>query len=557
MRKAIAAAAVLLPLLAGCASKAVHEGHAGPPPSAASAGRQAPLFNDLGDHHHAISTKSPEAQRYFDQGLILAWGFNHAEAARSFREAARLDPACAMCWWGASLVLGPNINAGMEDGAVPDAWDALQKAISLAPNASEAERAYIEALSKRYVAKPVKDRKPLDRAYADAMREVARRYPEDLDAVALFAEALMDVTPWDYWEKDGRPKAWTPEILSALETILARDPDHVAGIHFYIHATEASGAPERAEKYADKLGRLVPGAGHLVHMPAHTYMRVGRYHDASLANEQAANADESYITQCRVQGIYPLVYHPHNVHFLVASAAMEGRGAVSIAAARKLAAHVDPKMMREPGLETLQHYAITPMYALTRFEKWPEILNEPRPASGLEYPTGVWHYARGMAFSAIGQADAAVRELAALSSIAGKEPLESQTIWGFNSFASILRLAVEFLEADVASRRGDVGGAVAHLAKAVALEDGLVYQEPPDWYAPARQALAATLARAGRWPEAEAAYREDLLRNRENGWSLSGLAAALEAQGKKEESADVRRRLEKAWPLADVRVAAR
>ena len=557
MRRLLACAAVGLALVSGCATKGVHEGHGGPALAASATGRQAPLFDDLGDHHHAITTKSPESQRYFDQGLVLAWGFNHAEAGRAFREAARLDPDCAMCWWGASLVLGPNINAAMEDGAVPDAWGALQKAVALAPKASEAERAYIDALSKRYAAKPPKDRKPLDVAYADAMREVARRYPDDLDAAALFAEALMDVTPWDYWEKDGRPKLWTPEILMTLESILARDPDHVAGIHFYIHATEASETPERAEKYADKLGRLVPGAGHLVHMPAHTYMRVGRYHDASLANEQAAKADESYIAQCRAQGIYPLVYHPHNVHFLVASAAMEGRGAVSIAAARKLATHVDPKMMRTTGLETLQHYAITPLFALTRFEKWDEILKEPRPARGLDYPNGVWHYARGMASSATGQPAAAAKELAALRAIASKDALKGLTIWGFNSFASILGLAVEFLEADLAARRGDVDGAVAHLTRAVALEDGLIYQEPPDWYAPARQALAATLARARRWTEAEAAYRDDLARNRENGWSLRGLAAALEAQGREEEAEEVRKRFEKAWPLADVRVAAR
>lgn len=555
MKRAACLVFVLLPLLTACASSGEHEGHAAPAPG--PAGRQAPLFDDLGSHHHPISTKSPEAQRYFDQGLTLAWGFNHAEAGRSFREAARLDRDCAMCWWGASLVLGPNINAAMEDGAVPDAWEALQKAVALAPKATEAERAYIGALAKRYAARPPKDRKPLDSAYADAMREVARRYPDDLDAAALFAEALMDVTPWDYWEKDGRPKAWTPEILRTLESILARDPDHVAGIHFYIHATEASSAPERAEKYADKLLRLVPGAGHLVHMPAHTYMRVGRYHDASLANEEAAKADESYIAQCRSQGIYPLVYHPHNVHFLVASAAMEGRGAVSIAAARKLATHSSPERMREPGLETLQHYWITPLYALARFEKWEEILKEPRPPGELDYPMGVWHYARGRAYSAKGRAADAGRELAALRAIAAKPGLAKLTIWGFNSFASVLALAVEFLEADVASRRGDVAAAVAHLTKAVALEDDLIYQEPPDWYAPARQALAATFARAKRWSEAEAASREDLVRNRENGWSLAGLAAALEAQGKGEEAAEVRKRLEKAWPLADVSIAAR
>lgn len=557
MKRAAGLCILFLPFLAGCASRGVHAGHGGPTPSAPATGRQSPLFHDLGDHHHPISTKSPEAQRYFDQGLTLAWGFNHAEAGRSFREAARLDPGCAMCWWGASLVLGPNINAGMEEAAVPDAWEALQKAVALAPNASEREHAYIAALAKRYAAKPVKDRKPLDSAYADAMRDVARRHPDDLDAAALFAEALMDVTPWDYWEKDGRPKAWTPEIVSTLESILARNPDHIAGIHFYIHATEASPAPGRAEKYADKLGALVPGAGHLVHMPAHTYMRVGRYHDASLANEKAAKADESYIAQCRAQGIYPLVYHPHNVHFLVASAAMEGRGAVSIAAARKLAAHSSPEMMRVPGLETLQHYWITPLFALARFAKWEEILKEPRPPGGLDYPEGVWRYARGLALSATGRQNEAARELAALRAIAAKPALGKLTIWGFNSFASILALAVRFLEADIASRRGDAAGAVQHLTKAVTLEDDLIYQEPPDWYAPARQVLAATLGRAGRWVDAEAAYRADLVRNPENGWSLSGLAVALDAQGRDAEAAEVRKRLEKVWTLADVSITPR
>lgn len=557
MRRVLAAAVILFPLLTGCASQGVHEGHRGPAQSVPASERRAPLFHDLGNHHHAIETKSPEAQRYFDQGLVLSYGFNHAEAARSFREAARHDPDCAMCWWGAALVLGPNINAPMEDGAVPDAWEVLQKALALAPKATEAERAYIQALSKRYVAKPVKDRKPLDVAYADAMRELSRSYPGDLDAAALFAEALMDVTPWNYWEKNGEPKAWTPEIISTLESILARAPDHVAGIHFYIHATEASMTPDRAEPYADKLGRLVPGAGHLVHMPAHTYMRVGRYHDASLANELAAKADESYITQCRVQGIYPLAYHPHNLHFLVASAAMEGRGAASIAAARKLVAHVDTGMMRTPGLEMLQHFWITPLYALTRFEKWQEVLKEPRPVPALDYPTGVWHYARGMAFSATGRPDAAAKELAALRAIAGKDALSKQTIGGFNSFSAVLAIAVEFLEGGLAARRGDADSAVGHLTKAVALEDGLIYTEPPDWYAPALQALAGTLARARRWSEAEAAYREDLIRNRENGWSLRGLAAALDAQGKQEEAADVRKRFEKAWSLADVHLASR
>jgi len=299
---------LLAALLLGCATPS-----GGPAPAPEP---RAPLFNDLGTHHHEIATKSPEAQRYFDQGLILNYGFIHAEAVRSFKEAARLDPSCAMCYWGEALALGPNINAPMFPESVSQAWAAVRKAVELSGGASERERAYIQALSKRYAAKAVEDRKPLDRAYAEAMREASRRFPDDLDLATLFAEALMDLSPWAYWDKEGKPTAHTPEILATIESVLARAPEHIGAMHYYIHAVEASENPARAEGYADKLGGLVPGAGHLVHMPAHIYMRVGRYHDASLANEQASKADESYLAQCRAQGIYPLAYHPHNIHFL-------------------------------------------------------------------------------------------------------------------------------------------------------------------------------------------------------------------------------------------------
>lgn len=316
----------------------------------------APLFEDLGEHHHAISTPVPLAQRYFDQGLILAYAFNHAEAERSFREAARLDPDCAMCYWGAALVLGPNINAPMEQDDVSKAWKALQAAIERSNKASEKEKAYIQALAKRYSEKALDDRSPLDLDYADAMRELVQRYPDDLDAAALFAEALMDLHPWDYWTKEGQTQPWTPEILTVLESVLARHENHPGANHLYIHAVEASPDPERGLASADRLHDLVPGAGHLVHMPAHIYVRLGRYHDASLANQRAIAADDSYLEQVRAQGIYPLAYVPHNHHFLWATATMEGRNRLAIGSARETASRVDRENMGEPGMGALQHY---------------------------------------------------------------------------------------------------------------------------------------------------------------------------------------------------------
>ena len=537
---------VLLMAALGCSAKKSTE----------TAERKAPLFDDLGKHHVAITTKSELAQRYFDQGLILAYGFNHAEAGRAFGEAARLDPDCAMCEWGAAYVLGPNINAPMDSAAGVEAYAHAQKALALAPKASEKERAYIEALAKRYAPYPPKDRKPLDVTYAHAMREVARRFPDDLEAATLFAEALMDVTPWDYWTKDGKPQPWTPEIVGTLESVLERAPEHPAAIHFYIHAVEASKQPERAERYADRLGELVPGAGHLVHMPAHIYMRVGRYHDASLANERAGKADESYVTQCRSQGVYPLAYVPHNHHFLWASASMEGRSAEALRAAGSTDAKTNHEMMREPGLGTLQHYSIIPFYAYTRFGKWEEILKAPAPPADLLYPTGLWHYARGRALVATGRLGEAERELAALETIAAKDTLEKVTLWDLNSSRSLLRIATHMLAGELDAKRKDFTAAVRHLREGVQLEDALKYDEPPPWNYPVRQSLGAVLLEAGRAREAERVYREDLEHNPENGWSLFGLMKSLESQGKRAEASEVETRFKKAWTWADVTLTA-
>jgi len=512
----------------------------------------APMFKDLGSHHHPITTKSELAQKYFDQGLILAYAFNHAEAERSFREAARLDPDCAMCYWGAAFVLGPNINSKMDPAQVGEAYKLTQKALELAPKATEKERAYIEALSKRYAAEPPADRKPLDLAFADAMRDVVRRFPDDLDAATIFAESVADTSPWRYWKKDGSPEPWTPEILTTLESVLARNPDHPGAIHIYIHAVEASPDPGRAERYADRLPSLVPGAGHLVHMPAHIYMRVGRYHDATLANQRAMKADESYLAQCHAQGAYPLAYVPHNAHFLWASAAMEGASAEAIRAARETVVKTDHSLMRESGLETLQHYTVTPLFALVRFGRWDDILKEPAPPADLIYPQGVWRYARGRAFTAKGQLDNARAELKALEEAAANKTIEKITIWDLNSAQSVLNIAVEVLAGELALASGKVEEGIRRLQRGAALEDELIYNEPPDWFYPVRHSLGAALLQAGRAAAAERVYREDLARFPENGWSLIGLAKALEAQRKNKEAQEVMARFKTAWQWADV-----
>ncbi len=513
-----------------------------------------PLFAGLGNHHHPIATKSDLAQKYFDQGLIFVYAFNHAEAVRSFREAARLDPQCAMAYWGVALALGPNINATMPEEAARLAYEALQKAIELAPQANERDRAYIEALRRRYVKEPAADRKALDEAYADAMRQLARRYSEDADALTLFAESLMDTMPWDYWMKDGRAKPATLEIIAALEAALARDPNNPGANHFYIHALEASLTPERAIASADRLRDLVPGAGHLVHMPAHIYMRVGRYHDATLANERAVESDRNYHTQCHaIGGIYPVVYIPHNHHFLWASTTMEGRSAKAMEAARFMAANVDRKLIREPGYGTIQHYVITPLYALVRFAKWDEILKEPAPDSDLLYPTAIWHYARGMAFAKKKMFSESQRELESLIPIAADKSLESVTIWDINTTAALVRIAREVLAGELAFERGDIAQAVSRLEEAVRLEGELRYDEPAPWHYPVRQSLGGVLLAAGRAKEAERVFAEDLRRNPENGWSLYGLSLSLKAQGNKKAAQEARNRFEKAWAYSDIK----
>jgi tetratricopeptide (TPR) repeat protein len=516
-------------------------------------GAKAPLFRDLGDHHYAITTDSELAQRYFDQGLTLTYAFNHAEAVRSFREAARLDPDCAMCFWGEAYALGSNINAPMEASAVPEAWGALQKARG-ARGASERERALIAALAQRYAENPPADRSPLDRAYAAAMREVARSHPDDLDIQTLYAEAVMDTMPWNYHAADGSPKPEAAEIIAVLESVIARAPEHPGAIHYYIHAVEASSTPERAEAHADRLLGLVPGAGHLVHMPSHIYLRVGRYADASRANELAARADESYIAQCQAQGVYPAMYYSHNVHFLWASASFEGKSTVAIAAADKLVANLSPEgLAKYPFTE---EFLPTDLYALARFGRWDEILARPAPDPRFGYATGVWHYVRGLALAGKGRLDEAGAEHRRVLEIAASKPMGELTFTSGSTPRKLLTIGAVDLGGRIASRRGDHGTAIALLKKAVSLQDALPYTEPPPWYFPEREALGDALLRAGRPKEAEAVYVEQLERTPRNGWSLYGLARSLRAQGRTEEAARVEDAFTVAWERADVPLTA-
>jgi tetratricopeptide (TPR) repeat protein len=517
------------------------------------------LYQNLGTHHHPITTKVAEAQRYFDQGLALCYAFNHAEAIRSFRQAIELDPACAMCYWGVAFALGPNINAAITEEAAREAYQAVQQARHAAGGASDKERAYIEALAERYVGDPKAERPPLDKAYADAMREVMRRYPDDLDAAVLFAQSLMDTSPWSYWDQEGRPHPLTNEVLGALEAVLARRPDHAGAIHFYIHAVEASPNPGRAEQYADKLPALMPGAGHVVHMPAHIYLRVGRYDAATRANEEAVKADEAYFAGDKVSGnaTYLMGYYPHNIHFSVASASLDGRRAYAMQAAVATRSKVHDEMMRDAAMGgMMQHFYLTPLYTMVRFGSWEQVLAEPTPAEEFPFLRAVWHVARGLAHAALGKLEAAEAERDAAAALRKHPSLETTWVSNVNAASSIVAIACEVLEGELAARRRQVDRAMRHFAAAVALEDGLTYMEPPDWPIPVRQLQGAALLELGRAKEAEAAFREDMKKFPDNGWSLSGLHASLERQGRRAEAAAVQARLAEVWRRADTTLVA-
>jgi tetratricopeptide (TPR) repeat protein len=528
-------------------------------PAPKPAGPKAPLYDNLGNHHAAITTTSPDAQKYFDQGLTLSYAFNHAESIRAFRQAAALDPGCAMCYWGVAFAYGPNINAPITEDAAKAAYQAIEQARTAGAGAPDKERAYIDALARRYAADPKAERAPLDRAYADAMREVAKRFPDDLDAATLFAQSLMDTSPWNYWEKDGSPRPFTNDVLSSLESVLARKPDHIGAIHLYIHAVEASPNPGRASQYADKLGALVPGAGHLVHMPAHIYLRTGRYNDASVVNQHAIKADDAYFKGDAVAGnmMYQVGYYPHNIHFFVAAASMEGRQADALKAAEDVRARMHGDMLRDPGMGGMvQHMNLTPLYTKMRFGMWDEVLAEPAPPADLPFMTAMWHAARGLAHAAQGRLDEAEAERAAVAKAKDDPSLKTLGVSSVNFASSIVGIAHEVLAGEIETRRRRADLAARHFAGAVAIEDNLTYMEPPDWPVPVRQLQGAALLELGRAKDAETAFRDDMKKFPDNGWSLSGLQASLEKQGKTSDAAAVKARLDQQWKMADIQVAA-
>ncbi len=508
----------------------------------------APELTGLGTLHVAVTTSVPRAQRFFDQGLRLLYAFNHPESLRAFREAARLDPDLAMAYWGQAMALGPNLNMPMtpENGRL--AHDAITRAVAAAGRATGRERALIHALAARYSADPAADRKALDTAYANAMRDVAARHQDDPDVLTLHADAIMNVSPWDYWEKNGSAKPGPALAIGALERVLARQPDHAGALHYHIHALEASNEPERAESSADRLAPLMPAAGHMVHMPAHIYIRVGRYQDAAAANERAIAADEDYLSQCQAQGLYPVTYYPHNLHFLWAAATLEGRAAAAIDAARAVAAKVPHH--HAGALAWTADFPVTPLLAYARFGRWRDALTEPRPPANEPYATGIWHYARALAFVGRRDLDRASAELAHLKTVMGHAAFKT-TLKDLPLLTN-LEIASRMAEGERAARSGRVDEAVGVLKEAVALEDAIPYNEPPVWHHPPRQVLGAVLLEAGQPREAETVYLEDLQRFRENGWSLFGLVRSLEAQGRHADAAAAQRRFEKAWQRSDL-----
>jgi tetratricopeptide (TPR) repeat protein len=510
----------------------------------------APLLEGLGHFQHPVTTSNPDAQRYFDQGLTLVYGFNHDEAARSFRYAAKLDPKCAMAYWGIALAVGPNYNdSDIDMSRVKEAVAAVQKAISLGPAVSENERAYANALSKRFSLDPKANRWQLGADYKKAMGDVMKRFPDDMDAAVLFADAAMNLHPWQLWKPDGAPEAGTQEIVDVLRSVLKRAPDHIGANHLFVHATEASPHPEEALASAERLKTLAPAAGHLVHMPAHTFIRTGDYHGASVANERAAAADEAYVNKYHVTGMYPVMYYLHNLHFLAVSSGMEGDFATADQAATKMIKVVAP-YAKDPMAE---QYLPTKLLVLARFRKWSELEQVAEPDKSLRLAHALWHFGRGMAYTGTSQLDKAGAERAALSAEIKAVPADAK--FGYNSAHPVLDLAAVMLDATMARARRDYPQAAELLRKAAQAEDRLNYNEPPDWYLPPRESLGAVLFTDGHYSDAEAVFRAELKAHPKNPRALFGLAECLRVQKKTAEQATVRKDFESGWKNADVKLS--
>lgn len=514
-------------------------------------GQLSPRLLKLGTHGYKVTTSSADAQRYFNQGLVLAYGFNHAEAVRSFREAARLDPQCAMAYWGEAYALGPNINAPMDPSAGPQAWAAVQKALALRDRVTPKERDLINAMARRYAENPPEDRGTLDRAFAEAMLQVADRYPDDSDILAIAAEAQMDLMPWNYYTPDGKPRPATIRTVQLIDRAVALNGENPLALHLHIHIMEPSLTQAHlAEPSADRLATLVPGAGHLVHMPAHIYLRIGRYADAAEINVRASMADEEYIAQCRAQGIYPAAYYPHNVHFLWIARVFQGRHADALEMARKTATHASDDL----GINTEQ-MLVPPVHTLVRFGMWDDILVEPRPAEGKLFHLATWHYARGMALAAKGRPEEAASELTRVRDIARSGKLPTDMLFVYTPAPRLMELAGHMLAGQIAGARGNWESAINEFEAAVRLEGATVYNEPPDWPYSPRHWLGAALLKAGRPVEAESVYWEDLRHRPENGWALLGLIQSLKAQGGRDADVELlESRFRRAWSAADVRL---
>jgi len=512
---------------------------------------RAELVSGLGSHHHPVSTANAEAQKFFDQGMRFVFAFNHDEAIRSFKRAAELDPSLAMAYWGIGLALGPNINLDVDLERERAAYEATQKALSLSARAPENERAYIQALAKRYSIDPKADLKKLALDYKNAMGELVKQYPDDLDAATLFAEAAMDLRPWQLWTADGKPAEGTEEIISVLESVLRRNPNHAGAIHYYIHAVEASPNPERALAFAPKLPQLMPAAGHIVHMPAHIYHRTGDYVAAAESNRDAALADEAYLKRYEPRGIYPFMYYAHNLHFQAIAHSLAGQYAEAVGAAGRLDGYVGPHVKEMPMLEG--YMTVTPLVRV-QFQRWEEIDKLPKPDPKLIGLTAVWHFARGMGFAGRGRLTEAEREYASFVAATRVVPADSYFSL-MNSAAKVLQVAQSVLEARISRLKEGAGNKELELLrKAVELEDALAYDEPPPWFLPVRLWLGAALLKRGDFNGAEQVFRDDLQRNRRNGRALFGLAEALKGQKKFYAATLVDREFTDAWKHADTKL---
>ena len=504
------------------------------------------LLSGFGSYHHPVSTKNPEAQKYFNQGLTLIYSFNHEEAIRSFRTALELDPKMVMAYWGIAYALGPNINLDVDPEREKQAYDAVQQALSIASSAPENERAYVEALSKRYSDDPNADLKKLAVEYKDAMKALVARYPDDLDVAVLYADSLMNLRPWKLWKSDGSPEEGTAEMVEVLESVLKRAPMHPGANHLYIHAVEASPYPERALPSAERLETLVPAAGHLVHMPAHIYVRTGNYEDAAVQNENAMRADEGYFKESGVnEGLYPSMYYNHNIHFLAYARSMQGRFADAKKAADQVVSNALPYVKQMPMLDA---FIPTSMQVLLRFRKWDDVLNVPQPEIGLPITQTFWHYARGVAYARTGRILNAENTRLAFDEAA--QHISGDAMFGLNPASAVIKVAELHLHAEIANAKKNPDSAEL-FRRAIEAEDAITYNEPPDWYYPIRESYGALLLQTGRAAEAEKVFREELSIHPRNGRSLFGLMESLKAQNNEQAVVWVKQQFEEAWKHAD------